>query len=156
MASLSDEERRRVEGAARAGDATDTTALDRAASRERKLAGCGGSDEHLPPTDPRGDGHGSPRRARQGGRRRRRPAPPPARRRLDRLRTRCRRRGHRLLLLGLLIHRGGVFQSYLYAYVFWTGLALGCFALLMLQHLVGGAWGAIIQRPLEAGTRCCR
>ena len=61
-----------------------------------------------------------------------------------------------LLLLGLLIHRGhggsAFFQSYLYAYVFWTGLALGCFGLLMLQHLVGGAWGAGIQRPLEAGA----
>lgn len=59
-----------------------------------------------------------------------------------------------LLLLGLLIHEApAFFQAYLYAYVFWTGLALGCFALLMLQHLVGGAWGAVIQRPLEAGTR---
>ena len=59
-----------------------------------------------------------------------------------------------LLLLGLFVHRGGAFfQSYLYAYVFWTGLALGCFGLLMLQHLVGGAWGAVIQRPLEAGAR---
>jgi hypothetical protein len=59
-----------------------------------------------------------------------------------------------LLLFGLLVHRGrAFFQSYLYAYVFWTGLALGCFALLMLQHLVGGAWGAVIQRPLEAGAR---
>ena len=62
-----------------------------------------------------------------------------------------------LLLLGLLVHRGhggsAFFQSYLFAYVFWTGLALGCFGLLMLQHLVGGAWGAVIQRPLEAGAR---
>ena len=59
-----------------------------------------------------------------------------------------------LLLLGLLIHGPrAFFQAYLYAYVFWTGLALGCLALLMLQHLVGGAWGAVIQRPLEAGTR---
>ena len=62
--------------------------------------------------------------------------------------------GIALLLVGLLVHRGrAFFQSYLYAYVFWTGLALGCFALLMLQHLVGGAWGAVIQRPLEAGSR---
>ena len=62
--------------------------------------------------------------------------------------------GIALVLLGLLIH--GVrafFQAYLYAYVFWTGLSLGCLAVLMLQHLVGGAWGSIIQRPLEAGTR---
>jgi hypothetical protein len=62
--------------------------------------------------------------------------------------------GVALVLLGLLIHGArAFFQAYLYAYVFWTGLALGCLALLMLQHLVGGAWGAVIQRPLEAGTR---
>ena len=59
-----------------------------------------------------------------------------------------------LLLLGLVIHGGSAFvQAYLYGYVFWTGLSLGCLGLLMLQHLVGGAWGAVIERPLEAGAR---
>src|SRR5262245_13348357 len=45
------------------------------------------------------------------------------------------------------------FLSYLFAYLFWIGLPLGSFALLMLQHLTGGAWGLTIRRPLEAGTR---
>ncbi|MDZ7705217.1 MAG: hypothetical protein U5L04_12130 [Trueperaceae bacterium] len=44
------------------------------------------------------------------------------------------------------------FQSYLYAYLFWLGLALGCMAMLLVQHLVGGSWGAMIRRPLEAGV----
>jgi hypothetical protein len=45
------------------------------------------------------------------------------------------------------------FHSYLLAYVFWIGLTLGCLAILMLQHLTGGAWGLVIRRVLEAGTK---
>ncbi|HKQ99182.1 MAG TPA: hypothetical protein VJT09_00835 [Pyrinomonadaceae bacterium] len=45
------------------------------------------------------------------------------------------------------------FRSYLVGYVFWTGVTLGCLGLLMLQHLTGGAWGLVIRRVLEAGTR---
>jgi hypothetical protein len=45
------------------------------------------------------------------------------------------------------------FRSYLLAYVFWQGVALGCAAILMLHHLVGGGWGFPIRRMLESGTR---
>jgi hypothetical protein len=45
------------------------------------------------------------------------------------------------------------FRSYLIAYLFWIGVALGCLPLLMLHHLVGGNWGFVIRRILEAGTR---
>lgn len=44
------------------------------------------------------------------------------------------------------------FQSYLYAFLFWMGLALGCLILLFVQHMAGGSWGALIRRPLEAGA----
>jgi hypothetical protein len=44
-------------------------------------------------------------------------------------------------------------RSYLVAYVFWLAIALGCFAVVMLHHLVGGSWGFMIRRTLEAGTR---
>jgi hypothetical protein len=44
-------------------------------------------------------------------------------------------------------------RSYLLAFLFWTGLALGCSMLIMLQHLVNGQWGLIIRRLLESGTR---
>ena len=43
--------------------------------------------------------------------------------------------------------RSAVFSSeqflrgYLIAYMFWTGLSLGCLALLMVQYLSGGLWG---------------
>jgi hypothetical protein len=44
------------------------------------------------------------------------------------------------------------FQAYLTAYTFWLGVALGSMALLMVQHLSGGAWGVVIRRPLEAAV----
>jgi hypothetical protein len=46
-----------------------------------------------------------------------------------------------------------LFRSYLISYLFWFGIALGCLPLLMLHHLVGGTWGFVIRRVLEAGTR---
>lgn len=45
------------------------------------------------------------------------------------------------------------FQSYLTGYLLWLGLTLGCLAILLLHHLVSGAWGHIIQRMAESGTR---
>jgi hypothetical protein len=45
------------------------------------------------------------------------------------------------------------FRAYLAAYVFYLGIALGCFMILMVYHLTGGAWGFLIQRILEAGMR---
>src|SRR5690349_20854892 len=43
-------------------------------------------------------------------------------------------------------------RSWLWAYMFWLGLPMGCFGLLMLQHLTGGRWGLTIRRMLEAGA----
>ena len=45
------------------------------------------------------------------------------------------------------------FRSYLLAFVFWNGLAIGSLAVLMLQYLTGGAWGIAIRRELEAAAR---
>ncbi|MBX7258200.1 MAG: hypothetical protein K1Y02_17695 [Candidatus Hydrogenedentes bacterium] len=57
-------------------------------------------------------------------------------------------------LLGLFISgKTQFFQSYLYAFMLWNGLSLGCLSLLMLHHMVAGRWGFMIQRFLEAGTR---
>lgn len=44
------------------------------------------------------------------------------------------------------------FAGYLTAFVFWVEIALGCLALLLLQYLTGGRWGASITRLLEAGA----
>ncbi|HWU41474.1 MAG TPA: hypothetical protein VN203_27785, partial [Candidatus Acidoferrum sp.] len=45
------------------------------------------------------------------------------------------------------------FRSYLLAYLFWIGITLGCFALIMLYHMVGGIWGYAIRRLLETGAQ---
>lgn len=55
-------------------------------------------------------------------------------------------------IIGAFFGVASFLQSYLYAYLFWLGLALGCMAMLLVQHLVGGSWGAMIRRPLEAGV----
>ena len=43
-------------------------------------------------------------------------------------------------------------RSYLVAFLFWVGVSLGCSAILMLHHVVGGAWGFPLRRLLESGT----
>ena len=59
-----------------------------------------------------------------------------------------------LLVLGAVIHDGKqFFQAYLVGFTFWSGIAVGSLALLMLQHLTGGGWGLVIRRVLEAATR---
>ena len=45
------------------------------------------------------------------------------------------------------------YRSYLVGYFFWFGISLGSLALLMVQHLTGGAWGMVIRRILEASSR---
>jgi hypothetical protein len=52
-----------------------------------------------------------------------------------------------------LIEPGVIWQSYLIAYVFWIGVTLGPLAILMIQHLTGGAWTYPSRRILEAATR---
>ena len=58
-----------------------------------------------------------------------------------------------LAAIGLIISREQFFRSYLWAFLFWFGLGMGCLPLLMLYHLVGGAWGFLIRRIIESGTR---
>ena len=56
-------------------------------------------------------------------------------------------------LVGALVSPTQFFHSYLFAFLFWNGIAIGCLSLLMIQHLTGGRWGLAIRRLLEAGTR---
>lgn len=58
-----------------------------------------------------------------------------------------------LLAVGFLMNPAQFFRSYLFAYVFWAGVAVGCLSISMLSHLTGGLWGLFIRRFLEAGTR---
>jgi hypothetical protein len=61
--------------------------------------------------------------------------------------------GLALCAVGALVSPAQFFRSYLFGYVFWIGIALGCLAIVMLHHLSGGAWGLVIRRPLESATR---
>jgi hypothetical protein len=56
-------------------------------------------------------------------------------------------------LLGPWAGTTRVYSSYLFAYLFWIGLSLGCLAVMMLHHLVGGQWGVVTRPFLRAGAR---
>src|SRR5438552_1164922 len=53
-------------------------------------------------------------------------------------------------IAGAFFSRRQFFFSYLFGYLFWLGLALGCMGVTMLHHLTGGRWGFPIRRFLEA------
>lgn len=56
-------------------------------------------------------------------------------------------------VVGAFMDSSQFFQSYLFGYLFWLGLALGGLAVLSLHHLAGGGWGLVIQRSLESASR---
>lgn len=56
-----------------------------------------------------------------------------------------------LTAYGAFVQRGQFFFSYLFGYLFWLGLSLGCFLVTMIHFLTGGRWGYPTRRFLEAG-----
>jgi hypothetical protein len=56
-------------------------------------------------------------------------------------------------VLGAFMNTAEFYRSYLLGFLYWFAIALGSLAILMLQHLVGGVWGYVIQRVLEAASR---
>lgn len=61
--------------------------------------------------------------------------------------------GLALLIFGALTDKTQFFQSYLFAFIFWNGLTIGSLAIFLLHSVVGGNWGAVIRRFIEAGAR---
>ncbi|HEX8198960.1 MAG TPA: hypothetical protein VF590_00630, partial [Isosphaeraceae bacterium] len=55
-------------------------------------------------------------------------------------------------LIPAYVNPGRFLPSYLVAYLFWVGIALGCISLTLLHHLAGGTWGLVLRRPMEAGA----
>ncbi|HEX3682605.1 MAG TPA: hypothetical protein VHU83_08665 [Bryobacteraceae bacterium] len=53
-------------------------------------------------------------------------------------------------VLGFLFDRAVFFQSYLFAFIYWGGFALGGLGVLLMGHTVGGRWCATARRFLEA------
>jgi len=54
-------------------------------------------------------------------------------------------------IAGAFLSPDSFYSAYLSGFMFWLGLSLGCMAILMLHHLVGGAWSIVIRRILESG-----
>ncbi|MFN2454987.1 MAG: hypothetical protein ABR577_12270 [Pyrinomonadaceae bacterium] len=79
-------------------------------------------------------------------------APPPAVRSLYKEAAVVGVLGIVALLVGVILAPEQFFRSYLFAYMFWLGLALGSLAILMVQHLSGGAWGIVTRRMLESAA----
>ncbi|MBX2999603.1 MAG: hypothetical protein KF893_13885 [Caldilineaceae bacterium] len=55
-------------------------------------------------------------------------------------------------LLGVFVDQDQFWRSYLLAYLFWLEISLGCLAMVLLHHLVGGRWSARIRRVMETGA----
>lgn len=45
------------------------------------------------------------------------------------------------------------YRSYLFGYVFWLGLPLGALSILLLHNMVGGPWGYVTRRVLQAAVK---
>jgi len=54
--------------------------------------------------------------------------------------------------IGAAVDLQQFYFSYLVAWLYWLGIALGCFAIYLLHHLVGGGWGGAIRRIVESGA----
>src|SRR3954469_21380718 len=55
--------------------------------------------------------------------------------------------------IGGFLDPADFFRSYLMAYLFWLGVALGALGIVMMQYLTSGAWGVMTRRTLESATR---
>src|SRR5205085_1075784 len=74
--------------------------------------------------------------------------------RLDRLQKISFAAGILFLILcgtGAGINPREFFISYLWSFVFWIGLAFGCFNAAMIHSLTSGRWGHVTRRFFEAG-----
>jgi hypothetical protein len=58
-----------------------------------------------------------------------------------------------LCALGWFTNAGQFYKSWLFAFLFWIGLAIGCMSITLIHNLTGGMWGLVIRRLLEAGAR---
>lgn len=57
-----------------------------------------------------------------------------------------------LSLVGFFVDSTQFYHSYLVSWLMCVGVALGCLAVLMLNHLTGGGWGVLIRRVLESSA----
>ncbi len=58
-----------------------------------------------------------------------------------------------LCVAGFFANRAEFFQSYLFAFIYWSGFAFGGLCILLMNNTVGGSWGVTSRRFLEAQIR---
>ncbi len=58
-----------------------------------------------------------------------------------------------VMAVGAYFNTEQALRSWLLGFIFWGGIAIGSLGVLMLQYLTGGAWGVVIRRVVEAGSR---
>jgi hypothetical protein len=56
-------------------------------------------------------------------------------------------------LVGCFFNTEQALRSWLLGFIFWGGIGIGSLGVLILQYLTGGAWGVVIRRIVEAGSR---
>ena len=56
-------------------------------------------------------------------------------------------------VVGAYFNTEQALRSWLLGFIFWGGISIGSLGVLMLQYLTGGAWGVVIRRIVEAGSR---
>lgn len=56
-------------------------------------------------------------------------------------------------LVGLYFSPEQALRSWLVGWIFWGGIGIGSIGIVLLQYLTGGAWGVVIRRVAEAGSR---
>ncbi len=64
----------------------------------------------------------------------------------------CAAAGLIISFVAWLVAPAHFYHGYLIGFLFWLALALGSIGLTLLHHLVGGSWGVMVRRPLEAGA----
>ena len=55
--------------------------------------------------------------------------------------------------IGLYLEPEQALRSWLLGFIFWGGIGIGSIGILILQYLTGGAWGVVVRRVAEAGSR---
>src|SRR5687768_15552120 len=56
------------------------------------------------------------------------------------------------VLAGMIGGQQGAWQAYLFGWIAWASLSLGCLGLILLKHCVNGKWGLPVLRLMEAGA----
>ena len=55
--------------------------------------------------------------------------------------------------VGFAVDREQFYRSYLFGFIFWTEIALGCLVILLIGHSASGSWFVTCRRAVEAGAR---